>query len=136
MATVDYDAARAEMERATDPLRFILCGHTFTTVAAPRLGDTFELMDAPEPVGDTEEEAVRALSRFIRRSLIEVDRPKWDEVLYQLGPEHGPLIIRIGTDLAEQYLARPTEPPSESSSGRSSGGRTSKRTGSPEPAGP
>jgi len=134
--TVDYDAARAEMERDDDPLHFTLCGETFTTVAAPRLGDTFDLMDAPEPIGDTEQEATRALSNFIRRCLVEADRPKWDQVLYKLGPEHGALIIQIGTDLAEQYLARPTEPPSESSSGRATGGATSRPTGSPDPADP
>lgn len=121
----DYDALRAEIERQHDPLTFTLFGHKFTTVTAPRLGDVFDLLDAPEPVGETEQEAVRALARFIRKMLIPEDRPHWDEALYRLGPEHAELIVRVGTDLAEQYLARPTEPPDESSSGRPGTGESS-----------
>jgi hypothetical protein len=121
----DYDALRAEIEREHSPLTFTLFGHTYTTVTAPRLGDTFDLMDAPEPVGETEQEAVRALARFIRKMLVPEDRPRWDEALYRLGPEHGELVVRIATDMAEQYLARPTEPPSGSSSGRDGTGENS-----------
>lgn len=121
----DFDALRRDLEREHDPLTFTLCGELFTTVTSPRLGDTFDLMDAPEPLGETEEQAVRALCRFIRKMLRDEDRPRWDGVLFKLGPEHGRLIVEIGLELVEQYTNRPTVPPSESSDGRPSTGERS-----------
>lgn len=126
----DFDALRRELEREHDPFTFALFGETYTTVTSPSIGDTLDLHAAPEYVGDTEEEAVLALCRFIRRMLDKDDQPRWDQALYQLRSEHGPLIMAIGAQLAEVYLNRPTGPPEESSSGRPGTGQSS----SPQPA--
>lgn len=135
----DYDALRAELRRDVndDPLTFTLFGHLYTCAPAPSLGDSFDLMDAPEPMND-EPEAVRALCRFIRRMLIEPDKIHWDQATYKLDGRDGPLIIAIGVDLTEQYANRPTEPPSGSSDGRPGTGAKSNAppASTPGPAAP
>lgn len=113
----DYDALRAEQRREHDPLTFTLFGHLYTCAPAPSLGDTFELMDAPEPM-DNEAEALRALCRYIRRMVVPTDQAHWDQATYKLDIDDLPLLMAISVDLLEQYANRPTVPPSESSDGR------------------
>lgn len=122
----DFDAMRAELTREHEPTTFALLGHTFTCVLAPRLADTFDLMDAPEPVGANEAEGVRALCRFIRRLLIAEDRPRWDAALRELGPEDGAVIVELATWLVQEFVQRPFGPPSSSSDGPPGTGTTSK----------
>lgn len=116
----DYDAVAASIQRRQEPLTFTFCGTLFTTAPTPTLGDTFDLLDAPEiEIGDLSNESrnCRVLASFIRSMLVdEAEKEKWDKVLYTARLELLPVLMLITNDLVEQYSARPTSPPVESPS--------------------
>lgn len=126
-----FDAARRAYHVERDPVTFDLGGERFTVLPDPSLGDVFELMDAPEPIPDNEQQSIRILAKFIRRMLPDEDRLRWDRVLLTIPSTESPVIIELATWITEQISARPTVPPAPSSRGRRNGGRTSK----PVPAG-
>jgi len=113
-----FDAARRAYEAQRDPVTFDYGGETFTVVPDPTLGDTFELMDAPEITPETEQQAVRALVKFVRRMLPPEDRARFDQAHYRIPSTEGPVIIEMAAWIAEQVTTRPTVPPASSSGGR------------------
>lgn len=112
-----------------EPVTFDLGGEQFTCRLRPSLGDTFELMDAPEPTPETTAQAVYTIARFIRRLLIEEDQERWHELMFTLGQEDCGTLIELASWLAEQFSGFPTEPPASSSAGRRANGTTSKKRG-------
>lgn len=135
----DFDAARRERQAASgqaEPVRFLLGGEIFTIIDRIPLGDTIDLIEAPDPTPETMNEAVVALTRFIDRVLIDADRPRFAALLRRReDPIDGWDIVEVGERLARHYMDRPTVPSGGSSSGRAHDGETSSSTGSPEPVG-
>lgn len=126
-----FDAARRAYHIDRDPVTFDLGGERFTVLPDPMLGDVFDLMDAPEPVPENEQQSVRILAKFIRRMLPEGDRLRWDKVLLTIPSTESPVIIELGMWIVQEMTARPTVPPTRSSGGRRRNGQNSK----PSPAG-
>lgn len=124
-----FGAARTLPLREPITFDFGMYGEeTFTVVPEPSLGDTLELADAPEPAPETMVECARALAKFIRRMLIEEDRPRFDQALYRIPASQSHIIVEAGTYIAEQVSGFPTTPPASSSGGRRTTGSTSRRT--------
>lgn len=136
----DFDAARAERERRTDPVTFRLAGEEFTCVLAPAVGDVFDLIDAPEPDSDAGIRAVRHALAFIEKLLIPGDRDRFRSAIRDPEADGGPVepqdVMDVMTFLAREFTARPTEPSGDSSSGRRSAGPDSNGTTTSAPAEP
>lgn len=129
----DFDVARRSWDVDRDPVTFALAGETFTVVPDPSLGDTFDLADAPDISADdfdpdrpADTQLIRVLTRFLRRMIPPDDRARFDAALYKVPARHSGVIIEINAWITEQVIARPTVPPSSSSSGRQTTGRASK----------
>ena len=124
----DFDAARAERERKTEPVTFRLGGEDFTCVLAPSVGDALDLADAPEPEASLIG-SVRAIVRFVDKMLVAGDRERFAALIRQMDTPHGPInsydLIELGVWLGEEYGGRPTEPSTESWDGRETTGRAS-----------
>lgn len=111
-----------------EELGFEFAGESFRCRPSPTLGDTFDLMDAPEPAPETLAQAARAIARFVRRLLADdTERARWDDLLRRTGNEGLPALIDLGTWLAEQVAAIPPKPPASSRGGRRPTGKSSKR---------
>lgn len=133
----NFDAGRRAADPERDPVTFALGGDTFTVVPDPSLGDTLDLADAPdlpERQLDLEQvvplELVRALKRFIRAMLDPDDRDRFDLALFRVPARDGYVFVEIASYITEHVTGFPTEPPANSSGGRTStttGTGTSKR---------
>lgn len=133
----DFDAARAERLRGTEPVTFTIGGQRFRCVLEPALGDALALADAPEPQ-DSEAGAARAICRFVESLLVPEDRRRWRRLCgrqryRRFGRRRPPVssaeLLELGAWLAMSYTARPTVPSSDSSSGRRhSGDRSNGRS--------
>lgn len=124
-----FGTVRLTAER--DPITFdfgIYGEETFTVIPEPMLGDTLDLLDAPEPTPTDELEAVRAITRFIRRLLAPEDRPRFSAALGRIPAAEAHIILELGTWITEQVTGFPTTPPAPSSRGRQHPGQRSKRT--------
>lgn len=137
----NYDAARRERARKTgrkDPVKFALGelvndgghivhpAHEFTIVDVIPLGESFDLMDAPEPITNYEQSA-RACEKFIRSILIDEDVPIWDRLLRRKkDPIDDITLVEIATDLAEAVAGRHFQQSTDSSSSQVVGGKDSK----------
>ena len=122
----DFDAARAERLRGTEPVTFTIGGQRFRCVLEPALGDALALADAPEPQ-DSQAGAARAIVRFVESLLGPEDRGRWRRLgggqryrrfARRRPPVSSAELIELGAWLSIQYTARPTVPSSASSSGR------------------
>lgn len=122
-----FDAARRAYQRDVDPITFDYGGDTFTVIPDPTLGDTFDLMDTPEPTPENEAQAVRTLVRFVRRLLPAEDRSRFDQAHYRIPSSEGAVIIDLASWITEQVTTRPPVPPTISSRGRRTTGRSSKK---------
>ena len=124
----DFDAARAERERKTEPVTFRLGGEDFACVLAPSVGDALDLADAPEPEASLIG-SVRAIVRFVDKMLVAGDRERFADLIRQMDTPHGPInsydLIELGVWLGEEFGGRPTEPSTGSSDGREPTGRAS-----------
>jgi hypothetical protein len=129
----DFDAARAQRARETDPLSFTLGGERFTCVAEPTLADTFALLAAPEPE-DSERGAVQSILEFVGNLVVHGDRARWERMVKaqkRRGRRRASVpvspsdVLELGAWLATEYTARPTRPSSDSSDGRPSTGGSS-----------
>lgn len=137
----DFDAARAERLRGTDPVTFTIGGETFTCVPSPCVGDALALADAPER-GDNPSEALRAIIGFVRALLRPADRRRWDRTIRRQKasrlrrgqPVSSEEIWEVALWLTAEHSARPTRPPTGSSGGRPPSGDSSNRSSSTTPA--
>ena len=125
MAHRDFDAARRAYQQDRERITFDYGGETFTVTPDPTLGDTFDLLDAPEVTPETEQQAVRVLAKFIRRMIEPGDRARFDQAHYRIPSTEAPVIVELAAWIAEQVTTRPTMPPAPSSRGRRPTGRTS-----------
>lgn len=134
----DFDAARRERARTTDPIRFRLGGEDFTLLPNPSIFDALELAAAPEPA-ENMTASVGAIIRFIDALMPdERSRRRWARLQRRRhDPPTAEDYVELGAWLAEQYAGRPTVPSGDSSPGRlpngpaSSGERFSPANGSP-----
>lgn len=125
MPHVDFDAARRAYQHDRDPVTFDFGGERFTVLPDPSLGDTFDLMDAPEPVPENEQQAARILARFIRRMLPDDDRPRFDLALLRIPSSQATVLLDVAEFVSRNVTTRPTVPPGISSPGRRTTGRRS-----------
>lgn len=123
-----FGTVRAGVEREPITFDFGLFGEeTFRVVPDPSLGDTLDLLDAPEPTPDNELETLAVLTRFIRRLLPPEDRPRFNQALYRIPITEAPaVVIECAAWIAEQVAGFPTSPPTTSSRGRQTRGARSK----------
>lgn len=124
-----FAAARISEER--EPITFdfgVFAEERFTVVPDPSLGDVFDLYDLPDinEVTKTMPGVIRTISRFIRRMLDPVDRPRFDQALYRIPSTQMFILVDTAAWIAEQVMPVPSVPPSSSSSGRDSGGKSFK----------
>lgn len=130
----DFDAARRAYDtQAPAPVEFVLAGEVFTCLNDPSLGDTFEMIDAPDitvedfdPNRNAHVTLVRKIARYIQRMLVLEDRPRFDQALYRVPVTHMAVIIEIADYITTEVVNRPTVPPGPSSSGRPESGVGSK----------
>ncbi len=130
MAHRTFGAVRTAAEREPITFDFGLYGEeTFIVRPDPSLGDTFDLLDAPEPAPGTQPDValVQTLARFIRRMLVPEDRPRFDQTLYRIPSTEAHLILEAATFIAEQVTGFPTAPSTSSSGGRRANGTTSRQ---------
>lgn len=105
-----------------------IADEVFTVATEPSLGDTFDLMDAPEPTPENEAQAVRALSRFLERVIVPEDRARYQALLYRLPRGQGSLVLmKTATELVERLTGFPSAPPVSFSDTRRGTGTKSKR---------
>ena len=137
----DFDAARAERLRNTEPTTFTFGGETFQVIVDPALGDVLALADAPE-VEDNEVAAVKAILAFTAELVIPEHRARWVRMVRKQRPRWWRKrgigfgtedVIALGYWLVGVYTGRPTEPSTESSGGR---GRSGDDTSSPTTTAP
>lgn len=105
----DFDEARKEAARVSDPPSFQLGGETFTCLAKVPLGFSFELMDAPEVSPETNAGAIHAMTKFLRRILVDEDNvARFDALLARReDPITGGDILDVSVWLGELYSGRP-----------------------------
>lgn len=123
-----FGTVRTGVER--DPITFdfgVFGEETFTVIPTPMLGDTLDLLEAPEPTPDNELESVAILVRFIRRLLAPEDLPRFNQALYRIPVTEAHIIIQAAAYISEQVTTFPTVPPTTSSRGRQPTGTSSKR---------
>lgn len=122
----DFDAARAERKRRTEPTTFTLGGEVFTCIVDPDLGDVLALASAPEPE-ENEVSAVRAILAFTTELLVPEDRERWERMVRRQRPRRFRRrsvgfgtedVIYLGYWLVGVYTGRPTGPSTASSGGR------------------
>lgn len=119
----------AAIASAREPITFdfgIYGEHRFTVVPEPSLGDTFDVMDTPDPDPSNVAQVVRSLTRFITRMLPPEDRPRFADALLRIPAERSDIIIDCATYIVEQVTTFPTVPPASSSAGRQRTGPRSK----------
>lgn len=123
-----FGTVRAAVER--EPVTFdfgLFSEETFTIIPVPSLGDTLDLLDAPEPTPKNEVQTLAVLSRFIRRLLDPADVQRFNQALYRIPIDEAPaIIISCAAWIATQVSGFPTRPPTTSSRGRSTRGAHSK----------
>lgn len=127
----DFDAARAERVRQTEPVSFTLGGETFSCVVEPTLGDILALAGAPEPE-ESEVEAVRAILAFTGEIVVPEDRARFRRLVRRERPRRfrrrrggafsAADVVALAFWLVEVYTGRPTRPSSGSSDGRRGSG--------------
>ena len=107
-----------------------IADETFTVAMEPSLGDTFGLMDAPEPTPENEAQAVRALARFLERMIVPEERERFRALLYRLPRGQGSaLLMEVAVRLVERVTGFPSEPSSSSAAGRRATGSRAKKSG-------
>jgi hypothetical protein len=111
-----------------EPIEFDFDDETFHCNLRPSLGDTFDLMDVPDPTPDTLAECAYQLAKFIKRMLVPEDRDRWERKLHTISQADAGAIIEIGTWLVEQVTGRPFVLSTSSSGGQPRNGKTSKRS--------
>jgi hypothetical protein len=121
----DFDAARREADRGTDPPAFTLGGDEFVCIPKVPLALSFELMEAPEP--GTSADAVQALTKFLRRVLVDEDNvQRFDKILARVDDAVTPDdIVEVTNWLGELYTGRPFEKPADSGPSSPTNGSTS-----------
>lgn len=120
----------APVQSLREPISFdfgVYGEQQFTVTPQPSLGDTFDVMDLPEPNPTNIAESARILAKFVSRMLAPEDRPRFAEALYRIPAERADLIVDCAAYIAEQVSGFPTSPRSSSSAGRSKTGSPSKR---------
>lgn len=123
-----FGTVRAGVEREPITFDFGLYGEeTFTVIPDPSLGDVFDLYDAPEPTPTNELETVRVLARFIARLLDPADRPRFFTALHRIPSTRADIVIDCATWIAGQLVPFELPPSRNSSTGRRTTGRGSKR---------
>lgn len=135
----DFDAARSERIRETEPVEFTLGGRRFVCVVDPTLGDALALAAAPER-DQNPTEALRAILAFVRSLVVPGQRRAFDRVAKRTKDRRGrPTVAseevwELAAWLVTTYTARPTSPPDGSSPSRRSPGEGSNKPGSTDTA--
>lgn len=130
----DFDAARRAYDTVTpDPVSFTLAGEEFTCLLDPTIGDTFEMIDAPDitpedydPTNPAHPRLMMKIARYVQRMLPVEERPRFDAALYRIPVTHLAVILDVANFITEEVVDRPTGPPASFSSGRPESGTSSK----------
>jgi len=122
------DFALAKARTLQEQITFTFGGESFTVAERPSLGDTFDLMEVPDPTPTNMAQAAFQLAQFIRRMLIPDDRERWEKVLHEIPQTQVVDVIELGTWLAEEVTGRPFSQPATSSGGPRRTGQSSKRS--------
>ncbi len=125
----DFDAARAEFKRESDPITFQLGGETFTCIERVPLADAFEIMDAPDYDLETQSGSfIRVNVSFIKKTLIEGDVARFDALLANRDDViEAETILAVVNWIGERYAGRPLEESADSSKPSPSTSPRSKR---------
>jgi hypothetical protein len=121
MAHADFDAMRAERRRmlAADPITFRLGGETFTCRDQPPLSHLLQVGDIDDLERASLAEIVQTIADMVDGLLVDDDRPRWQEMLLSTGHDLDAVdLIELAGYLTEQYVSRPSRPPTGSSDGR------------------
>jgi hypothetical protein len=125
-----FGAAIREADDTPLEFEFGPWGEVFACMPAPSFGDVRDLHDAPEPAPANMLESAEICARFIRRMLVEDDKPRWDRTLYKIEARQcAAAIVDAAAWIAQQVSGFPTVPPASSTGGRQPTG-TSSKTGS------
>jgi hypothetical protein len=127
----DFGAFTAVQSRVLgERITVAIADEVFAVATEPSLGDTFDLMDAPEPTPENEAQAVRALSRFLERVIVPEERARYQALLYRLPRGQGSAILTAtAVELVERLTGFPSAPlASSSGTRRATGSRTKPAT--------
>lgn len=114
------DFELAARKAKSEPITFGFMGEVFTCVSEPSLGDSLDVIRAPEVDATSEPSVamgVSIMAEFVRKMLVDDDKPRWDAVLYKVPRTEGMMVVNIGTWIIEQLSGFPTSPPAGSFSG-------------------
>ena len=116
---IDLDAALREHKRQKEPATFTLDDTRYTLKPNLTLQGLAEITAAPER--DKDEDGYRKGVVGFLTDMVDGPQPVWDEVPTDV------LDVLISA-IAEEYLSRPTVPPSDSSPGPATAGRSTNST--------
>lgn len=128
MSFKDFDALRREQERtAVEPkdVSFVLGGVKFQCVPVVTLGKALGLSEALD-IDEHPLQAISALRRFIHSIIVADQRIRFRDVLENDPDISAQDLQELVGWLAEEYFARPTERPADSSDGPLPIGQVSK----------
>lgn len=123
-----FGAVRIGAEREPITFDFGLYGEERITVKPePTLGDTFDLLDAPEFDPNNAMSTVRFFAEFIRKMVIPEDVERFNDALRRIPGSQAHIVYEAAAWITGQLIPFKSAPPASSSRGRRAGGASSKR---------